>query len=139
MDTKEKGDLAEAKAVAMLMEAGFTVSLPTTEHCRYDIVADDGECLYKLQVKCGRRDDYRVVFNTSDIRSNRTGSRRRTYTKNDIDAFLVYDQDRDNWLWVPVEEATDSAMTIRVEEPDSKFAGSSTANYAEDYQVPCPR
>src|SRR5690348_17868506 len=49
--TKDKGDLAVAKAHADLVGQGFTVLFPATEHAPFDLVSyADGE-FQRLQVK----------------------------------------------------------------------------------------
>jgi len=42
--TKDKGDLGVLKAQIDLFEQGFTIFVPLTEHCPFDLVAyKDGE------------------------------------------------------------------------------------------------
>lgn len=53
-NTKATGDLAEAMVVAALLDRGYIVSIPFGENHRYDLIADDGERLLRIQVKSGR-------------------------------------------------------------------------------------
>jgi len=49
--TKDKGDLGVLKAQIDLFEQGFTIFVPLTEHCPFDLVAyKDGE-FRRVQVK----------------------------------------------------------------------------------------
>jgi hypothetical protein len=48
---KLKGDLAELKVAADLLERGCKVSLPFGEDCDYDLIADAGVVLHRIQVK----------------------------------------------------------------------------------------
>jgi PD-(D/E)XK endonuclease len=53
-NTKSIGDLSEAVVIAALVRRGYLVSIPFGENHRYDIIADDGERLLRIQVKTGR-------------------------------------------------------------------------------------
>jgi hypothetical protein len=49
--TQRKGDIATSQAVATFTARGFDVSIPFTESAAYDLVADDGKQLYRVQCK----------------------------------------------------------------------------------------
>jgi hypothetical protein len=49
--TQRKGDTAVAQAVATFTRLGFDVSIPLTESAAYDLVVDNGERLFRLQVR----------------------------------------------------------------------------------------
>lgn len=49
--TKNKSDLALAQAVAALTALGYDISIPLSEHLPYDIIADTGKRLVRIQVK----------------------------------------------------------------------------------------
>lgn len=116
------------------MEAEYAVSLPFTDSERYDAILDDGESLFRVQVKTGRLKDGTVRFNVSDSRPNRTENKRKEYTKDEIDSFVVYCPKLDTIYWVPVEETLSTEMWLRVEEA-SKFATESRINWAQNYQL----
>jgi PD-(D/E)XK endonuclease len=46
---KRKGDLAELKVAADLMERGCKLSIPFGEDCDYDLIADVGSLLHRVQ------------------------------------------------------------------------------------------
>jgi hypothetical protein len=53
--TAQKGELALLHVLQRAVENGWIVSRPTRD-CRYDLVLDDGDRLYRAQVKyAGRR------------------------------------------------------------------------------------
>jgi hypothetical protein len=54
MNTREKGNLTEAKIMTALVEAGYLVSLPFGEGHKYDFIIDDGQGLHRVQCKTGR-------------------------------------------------------------------------------------
>ena len=49
--TKDKGDLGTAKAHADLVERGFMVLFPATEHAEFDLVAYRDNVFHRIQVK----------------------------------------------------------------------------------------
>jgi hypothetical protein len=53
-DTKAVGDLSELMVITALVRHGYLVSIPFGENHRYDVIADDGERLLRIQVKTGR-------------------------------------------------------------------------------------
>jgi len=135
MNTKQKGDLAEANVIVKLMEIGFIPSKPQTESCRYDIIADDGKNLHKIQVKTGREKNNCVIFNTSDSRPNRTSNKRKTYSKDEIDCFIVYLPEKEDFYWVPVEETPNTEMRLRLREVDSPYSNYENSNWAKEYLI----
>jgi len=52
-DTKSIGDRSEAMVLAALVRNGYQCSIPFGENRRYDILADDGERIHRVQVKTG--------------------------------------------------------------------------------------
>ena len=53
---KRKGDLAELKVAADLIDRGCQISIPFSEDCDYDLVADKGGFLHRVQVKYTQSD-----------------------------------------------------------------------------------
>ncbi|MFH1389812.1 MAG: group I intron-associated PD-(D/E)XK endonuclease [Candidatus Margulisiibacteriota bacterium] len=49
--TKDKGNLAEIKVAAFLIEKGFKVLVPWGENNRYDLVAEKENKFLRIQVK----------------------------------------------------------------------------------------
>ena len=49
--TKSKGDLGVAKAFADLVEQGYAVLFPATEHAPFDLVAYEAGTFVRVQVK----------------------------------------------------------------------------------------
>lgn len=52
---KNQGELGVADAVAWFTRAGWTVAVPLVDNQRYDLVADDGATLHRVQVKTSTR------------------------------------------------------------------------------------
>ncbi|HET9593383.1 MAG TPA: group I intron-associated PD-(D/E)XK endonuclease [Solirubrobacterales bacterium] len=61
---KRKGDLAELKVAADLIDRGCRISIPFGEDCDYDLIADYEGRLHRVQVKAhpfGRADHPRAL------------------------------------------------------------------------------
>jgi PD-(D/E)XK endonuclease len=61
-NTKAIGDLSEAMVIAAFVRHGYLVSIPFGENHRYDLIADDGNQLLRIQVKTGRLRDGVIKF-----------------------------------------------------------------------------
>ncbi|PIS41443.1 MAG: hypothetical protein COT25_03095 [Candidatus Kerfeldbacteria bacterium CG08_land_8_20_14_0_20_42_7] len=49
--TQRKGDTAVTRSIATFTEMGYDVLLPITESAPYDIVVDDGNKLFRVQIR----------------------------------------------------------------------------------------
>ena len=117
MHTKQIGNISEAKVLARALELGYDVSLPFGEDCRYDMILDDRKELTRIQVKTGRLADGVIVFRTCS--QNSQGKQRakgKSYTAEEIDAFVVYCPELDKCFLVPVSIQLASQATLRVTE-----------------------
>jgi hypothetical protein len=101
---KRKGDLAELKVAADLMERGCTLSIPFGEDCDYDLIADTGSLL-RVQVKYTKSDG-RIVVVRCQSHSLTKGKIRQTkhYTAETVDWIAVYDQTTDRCYYCPASE-----------------------------------
>lgn len=70
-DTKGIGDRSEAAVLAALIRHGYLVSIPFGENQRYDMIADDGERLLRIQVKTGRLRAGYIFFRSCSTHQHR--------------------------------------------------------------------
>lgn len=99
---RNAGSPAEILTMAKLLELGWTVSLPYGAKARYDLLADTGKTLYRIQVK--------TIFWTSrrgwtvDFRGpgNRKNERVR-YGKEDCDYVVAMCPENGRYFVFPVE------------------------------------
>lgn len=119
MDPKEKGELSEAKVVSVLMERGYTVSIPFGENTEYDVIADDGD-LHRVQIKTGKLDKDEGVIKTDIERThvNSKGNQRKPYEDGDVDAFIVYCHENECAYWFDESDVSKTSIYIRVKEPE---------------------
>ncbi len=117
MNTKERGDLTEAIAVAELKRRGYTVSVPVGETARYDILLDAEDEILRIQCKTAwMLDEDRMVFKTCSTDYNASGHHANRDYEDEIDAFLVRLPKDDTLYFVPIEDAPSREMTIRHED-----------------------
>src|SRR2546428_6106702 len=84
LSTAQKGELAILRAQQRAFEKGWIVSRPTRD-CRYDLVLDDGERLYRVQVKYAARKSSHATGAVS-LDFTKGGRRNRMYQDHEIDA-----------------------------------------------------
>lgn len=70
-ETKDIGNLTEAKVIVALVEAGYLVSQPFGSGHKYDLIADDGQKLFRVQCKTGRVRNGVLIFNAYSIPGNK--------------------------------------------------------------------
>lgn len=131
MNTNDKGNLAEIKVAGRLVENGNRVSFPHGDGSPYDLIRDDGE-LHRVQVKHAKISDGSVTVNLH-TRYQKEGEWVSTvHSKNTIDEFCVYCPDNGKVYRVPVGEAPEYAMRLRVDNVDKD---TSRINWAEEYEI----
>ena len=103
---KAKGDLAELKVAADLVERGHRIAIPYGEDCDFDLilVRDNGR-LERVQVKYTESDGKVVIVRCSSVSltKGRVKARKR-YTAATIDWIAVYDRTTDRCYYVPAGE-----------------------------------
>ena len=115
--TKSKGDLGVLKAQIDLFEQGFTLFVPLTEHCPFDLVAYRNGEFRRVQVK------YRAVdrFGKIDVKfstcwTDKHGTHTVPIDKNEVDLYCVYCPDTDDCYYIE-PGVFGSNASLRVEAP----------------------
>ena len=105
LTSSQKGEIAKLKVEQRAHEKGWIPSR-TVDHARYDLVLDDGERLYRVQVKYtdsrNARADGSVSINLKKEKYNGT-TNYRVYSQKEIDVLLVYVQKADCLCWLGPE------------------------------------
>ena len=105
LTTKQKGNITELQCATAFIQAGFKVSIPYGEDCKYDMIIDDENHLYRIQCKTSKAlenssDGFK--FKTKSVVITTRGAKESRYTKNEIDFFAtVYEG---QCYLIPVEE-----------------------------------
>lgn len=135
LDTAQKAEIATAKVQIRAAEKAITLSLPTSDSTRYDAVIDDGNRLYRVQIKyCDRRSTSTDGALSCDLVTyHRSGKLSYAgYTALEIDAIIVYLPRIDKLLWFgPEIFAGKQAIQIRLE--PTKNRQSKGCLFASDY------
>lgn len=100
--TKRKGDLAELKVAAHLLELGYRIAIPYGEDWDYDLILVRSEAFERVQVKHSTSDG-RVIHIRCRSHSLTNGRIRRTksYTAATVDWLAVYDATTQSCHYVP--------------------------------------
>ena len=104
LTAKQKGNVTELECLLAITKQGYKVSVPFGENCRYDLVADINNKLYRIQCKTARalHNSEGFSFKTKSVVITAHGAKESTYSKNEIDFFAtVYEG---QCYLVPVEE-----------------------------------
>lgn len=103
MNTKQKGDIAEAHVLAAFLKAGLNVLIPFGDRSRYDCVIEADGCFKRIQVKTGRLESSSIEFNAYSVTTRNGRIAHMPYT-GQADAFAVYCPPLDKLYLVPVEK-----------------------------------
>ena len=131
MNSKNIGDIGEAKVLTKFLELGYDVYLPFGENTRIDMIVNINGELCKIQVKTSQR--YKNGYTKFNLASNvDRGVSRYVYTEDDIDYFALYSVINDEIYLIHVNDAPDIAIQIR--NTDAKLS-MKTIRKAEDYLI----
>ena len=111
MQTREKGNLTEAKILAALVAAGYLVSVPFGEGHKYDFIIDDSVNLRRVQCKTGRVKKGVLLFNSYSQSGN--GATKQGYYGL-ADLFAVLNPESGEVYLVPVENCGTTGVTLRL-------------------------
>ncbi|HLL74496.1 MAG TPA: group I intron-associated PD-(D/E)XK endonuclease [Pyrinomonadaceae bacterium] len=111
MQTREKGNLTEAKILAALVGAGYLVSVPFGAGHKYDFIIDDSVRLLRVQCKTGRVNRGALLFNSYSQSGN--GSTKQGY-HGLADIFAVLNPESGEVYLVPVEKFGMTGVTLRL-------------------------
>jgi PD-(D/E)XK endonuclease len=128
--TKSKGDLGVAKAYCDLVEKGFIVLFPATEHAPFDLVSYDGNRFVRIQVKYRRAVRGSVHVPMKSWWADRNGSHGKQVDKSQVDVFCVYCPDTDKCYYFKPDNVK-TCFSIRV--APSKNNQAKNINFADDY------
>ena len=117
MLTGEKGNRSEARVLAALVDAGYSVLIPFGSGHKYDFVIDDSARLFRVQCKTGRVRNGVLLFNAYSQSGN--GSVKMSY-RGLADLFAVLDPDNDKVYIVPVDEVGITVVSLRLTPPVNK-------------------
>lgn len=134
---KTKGDLAELKVAADLVERGYGVAIPFGEDCDFDLILIRNDQLERVQVKYTESDGRVIpVRCTSLSLTNGKVKRRKHYTAETIDWMAVYDKTSERCVYVPAEELGTGRCLIHIRLQPAANGQRIGIRFAEDYSSP---
>ena len=130
INTKMKGDIAEAKVITSLLEKGFNVLKPFGDRNRYDLVYEKDKIFIKIQVKyLSSRNGY-IPVRFSNC-STKLGKRIMTqYVKEDVDEFFIYCPDTKDIYVITID---DNVKNMHLRLTPTKNKQQSNIHYAEEF------
>jgi hypothetical protein len=116
-DTKSIGDRSELEVMGALIRNGYRLALPFGENHRYDIIADDGERLYRIQVKTGRlrKGAIRMACSSSHAHRRKPGEPTARSYRGQVDFLGVYCPETKKVYLLPESELVESFAHLRVD------------------------
>jgi hypothetical protein len=119
--TKDKGDLGVVKAQVDLVQRGYLVLVPFSEHAPFDLVAYKQHEFLRIQVKyrSAIKGVLRISFRTSWADKN--GSHERAIDKDEVDLFCVYCPETDECYYFKPQEFG-QGTSLRVVAPKNNQA-----------------
>lgn len=131
MNSKQKGDIAETRAIYEFVKRGIPVCIPYGDNLRYDLIAEFNGKLNKIQVKmCNEERTPGAVICYTRSSTNHTTNKKLSDYSNDIDYFVIFNQIHDLISIIPIEVVgKKKSMVLRLEE---KIKNPSS-NYFSDY------
>jgi hypothetical protein len=116
VNSRDVGEVAEMECQLALKREGWTILEPFGHEQPYDFVAEKNGEFKRVQSKNGRLDSGSIDVTVCTYGSS---GGVRTYSEDEIDSFGVYCPETDSVYLVPVEEAPNKNMRLRVEQSDS--------------------
>jgi hypothetical protein len=130
--TKSKGDLGVLKAQIDMFEQGFTLFVPLTEHCPFDLVAYRNGEFRRVQVKYRAIDRFgKIDVKFSTCWTDKHGTHTVPIDKNEVDLYCVYCPDTDDCYYIEPGSFGSNA-SLRVETP--KNGQRRKVKYATDFR-----
>ena len=134
LSSKEKGNLTELQCITAFYKLGYQVSIPYGENSSYDFIADVNGKLIRVQVKTSsikKNTQGAISFATTSTRINSTQNITHRYTKEEIDYFATYWEDK--CYLIPIEETASREKTLRFIPPaNGQIKG---ITFAKEYEL----
>ena len=131
-NTLIRGDINELQCILDFQKRGYYCSIPFSGSCRYDLIVDINDKLYKIQCKASSYSEDEGVLKMSATRSTTNTQRtiKYTYSENEIDYF--YTSWKEYGFLIPINEVS-TEKYLRVKPPKNGIQ--STMSIASDYLI----
>ena len=136
--TLQKGMMTELHCIEKFIELGYYCSIPYGDSCKYDIIVDIENTLYRIQCKSSSwakdtvEEKVAFIMNTNHTTVNTTGVKRYTYNSEQVDFFYTYFEGQ-HYL-VPINEV-EGKGTFRFRYLKNVGHQKANIHIAEDYEL----
>jgi hypothetical protein len=137
---KTKGDLAELKVAADLIERGYRVAIPFGEDSDFDLILCRNDQLERVQVKyaCSNGEVIPVRCSSHSLTNGRVRQTKR-YTAATIDWLAVYDSTTRRCFYIPAAELGSGKDILHLRLCATKNCQRRGIRFADDYCNPDAR
>ena len=134
---KTKGNLAELKVAADLVERGYRVAIPFGEDVDFDLILVRGHNLERVQVKYTESNgEFITVRCRSHSLTNGKVKRTKYYTSATVDWIAVYDRTTTRCYYLPAHELGKGRAALRMRITPTRNCQQVGIRYASDYLAP---
>lgn len=119
-----KGLEAELLCQYELIKNGFGVSTPVNPHGRYDLIADNGSDLHRIQVKAAITPRRRRYTDESryEVLLRGTADNKRRYNDKEVQFFVLLVSDSLIWYVIPINDLEGrKSISIYPKKSDHKY------------------
>ena len=123
MNTRNKGALAEYRFISTAISLNLRVLAPAVEGYPYDVVIDNGQRFYRIQVKYAARDkrQQKVFSVMTQRRVSSTKAIYKKYTADEVDFFAVYIWYIDTFFIIPFEAVEGNSIGLNLANDNNKY------------------
>ncbi len=131
---KAKGDLAEMRVAADLLERGYKIAFPYGEDWDYDIILSREDKLERVQVKYTRSDGQAIEIKcrTHSLTNGRIRATKR-YTAAIVDWVAAYDVTSDRCYYIPARLLGEGRSLLTLRLSPSRNGQAAGIRLAADY------
>ena len=131
-NTLIRGDVNELQCILDFQKRGYYCSIPFSGSCRYDLVVDINDKLYKIQCKSSIYSESEGVLKMDATHSttNTQKTTRYVYSENEVDYF--YTSWKEYGFLIPIQEVS-TKKYLRVNIPRNGIQN--TMSIASDYLI----
>jgi hypothetical protein len=134
---KTKGDLAELKVAADLIERGYRIAIPFGEDNDFDLILIRANQLERVQVKYASSDGHVVPVRCGSASlTNGMVKQIKRYTSATIDWLAVYDATTKRCFYVAAAELGTGMDLIHLRLTETRNGQRRGIRYADDYSAP---
>ena len=131
-NTLIRGDINELQCILDFQKRGYYCSIPFSGSCRYDLIVDINDKLYKIQCKASSYAEDEGVLKMSATRSTTNTQRTVKYTYSEKEVDYFYTSWKEYGFLIPINEVS-TEKYLRVKSPKNGIQ--STMSIASDYLI----